>query len=324
MKRFSLLALCFALLTASIAMADQTKLTFSVGSGPMAGSLNIACDQGFLAQDGIDGKVNSYKNGKQSFDKYLAGKDDFVACSIIPIVLTDFDKTKHRLVGTLSYTDNQTKVLAKKSAGINSISDLKGKTIATVNATTAHFYICKFLEINGVSCNDVKIVFLSKKQMPAAIANGKVDALCMHGMPIEKAKKMLGDDWLIFQDDTIMRKCVTMVTSTDMVTKTPETLKSVLRAILKADSLLKTDIEKSVQILAKDKKYPVEVMENTVRNEIDYDLSIRQSLLLMLEDVELWAIRNNLVNRKTPRNYLDLISYDPLKEVAPKKVTLIH
>ncbi|NDV19080.1 transporter substrate-binding domain-containing protein [Pseudodesulfovibrio sp. JC047] len=324
MKRILLLVLSCILLTATYALAGQTELTFSSGAGPMAGALNIARIQGYMAENGIDGKIHSYKNGKQSFDKYLAGIDDFGTCSIIPIVLTDFDTTQHRLVGTLSYTDNQTKVLVRKSAGIQTVADLKGKTIATVNATTAHFYISKFLEINGVSCDDVKIVFLTKKAMPEAIATRQVDALCMHGMPIENAKKLLGDDWAIFEDGTILRKYVVMVTSTKMVTETPDTLKGVLRAVLKADDFLKKNIDTSISILAKDKRYPLAVMDETVRHEMDYDLSIRQSLLLMLEDVEKWAIENQLVSRKTPRNYLELIAFEPLEAIAPNKVTLIH
>mgnify|MGYP000303687936 CR=1 FL=1 len=324
MKRIFLLILAVVLFAAQAATAEQPKVTFATGAGAMAGTLNIADSKGFFTENHVTGKVNTYKNGKATFDAYLAGKDDFAVCSIIPIVLTDFDQAKHRIVGVLAYTDNQTKVLARKSAGVTKPSDLRGKTIATVRATTAHYYICKFLELNGVSCDDTTIVYLSKKELPHAIASGRVDAICQHGMPVEKAQKALGDDWVMFQDDTIMRKCVPMVTSTTMVTEHPAALKGVLRATLKADGFVKTNTAESIQILAKAKHYPFPAMSTTVRNEMDYDLSLRQSLLLMLEDVEKWAIENKLVARTTPRNYLDIIASAPLKEVAPAQVTLFQ
>ncbi len=99
-RLFSMASLIF-LLSVSCAFANGAQLTFSAGAGAMAGSLDVAVSKGFFTENGIDGKVVNYKNGKKVFDAYLAGKDDFAICSIIPIVLTDFNEEEHRIVGTL-------------------------------------------------------------------------------------------------------------------------------------------------------------------------------------------------------------------------------
>ncbi len=311
------------LFCASPTLAKE-KISYGTGAGPMDGAIIVAQEKGFMAEQGLDVKTSIFKKGKIGFDNYLAGKESFAITNIISVVLTDFDITKHRYVATASYTDNQTKVLVNKATGINNIMDLRGKKIATVKATTAHFYLCRFLELNGVACDDVNIVFMKKNQLPDAIANGEVDAICQHGMPVVKAKKMIGDNGVIYEDDTIIRKSVGLIFPAAFVANQPEVIEGMLKATLKGDAFIKNDTVKAIEIIAKKKNYPIEAMTKSVRQEIDFDLSLKQSLLLTFETVERWAIDNRLVERTTPRNYLDFVDYKPLKSVAPDKVTIIH
>ena len=165
---------------------------------------------------------------------------------------------------------------------------------------------------------------MSKKQMPDAIASGKVDALCQHGMPIEKAMKRLGGDWAVYQDDDVMRKNNLLTMSTEVLENKPEIVEGALKAIMKGNEFIKTDTEEAVRIIAEAKGYPLDLMDQSVRHEMDFELALKQSLLEMLEMIERWAIENKLVDRTTPRNYLNLIDHRPLKKVAPEKVTIIH
>lgn len=325
MRRLIAFSLLLTLFTASSAWANPTLFTFSTGAGAMSGAANIAESKGFFEEQGIDGKVFRYRKGQVGFQKYLEGEiDAATSVSSVGVVLTDFDVAKHRIVTNLATTDNQTKVLVRKSAGIKSPMDLKGKRIGTVRGTIAHFYICKFLMLNGISCDDVEIVFLSKKQMPDAIADGKVDALCQHGMPIEKAKKRLGNDWAVYRDDAIIQKNSLLIMSTDTLENKPKIVEGTLKAIMKANKFIKTDTDEAVRIIARAKNYPVDVMGQSVRHEMDFDLTLRQSLLQTLEMVEQWAIDSGLVKRTTPRNYLELIDYRPLEKLDARKVTIIR
>ena len=308
----------------TVATANERKLLFSSGAGAMSGAVNVAEAKGFFLEKEILGKVARYRNGQVSFKKYLSGDVDLATTGVINIILTDFDLSKHKLIGTLAYTDNQTKVLAKKSSGVNIPSDLRGKKIATVRATTAHFYIDKFLVLNNIPRDEVDIVFMTKKQLPQAIANGEVDAICQHGMPIENAKTALKEDWVMFKDGSIHRKPVFIIAPVTWLEAKPEQAKNILRAILKADKFIQTNMDESIRIIAKAKGYPFEAMSEAVRDEINYDLSLKQYLYMLLENMEQWAIDNNLVERKKPRNYLEFIDYRPLEAVQPDKVTIIR
>jgi hypothetical protein len=65
-------------------------------------------------------------------------------------------------------------------------------------------------------------------------------------------------------------------------------------------------------------------MDRTVRHEMNYYLSLEQSIFTELEGIEQWALDNNLVERKTPRNYFELVDYSLLEEIDPKRVTIIR
>lgn len=304
--------------------AEEKTLLFASGAGAMDAAVNIAISKGFFQENGINGKMELFKKGKLGFDKYLSGQTDISLTGLSGIVLTDFDLQRHRIIGALSYTNNRTKLLARRSSGIIKPADLRGKKIATVKATTAHFYIEKILALNNISKNEVEIVFMTKKQLPKAIADGEVDAICQHGMPIENAKKALRDDWVIFQNELIHRKPVLMIAPVEWLENNPEMVKNVFRSILKGEKFIQTNTDESIGIMAEIKSYSIEAMNQTIREEINYNLSLKQYLYMLLENMEQWAIDNKLVKRKSPRNYLKFIDYRPLEAVVPERVSIIR
>src|SRR5579871_1314942 len=68
------------------------------------------------------------------------------------------------------------RMVARRSAGVRTAMDLRGKRIATALNTSAHFYLVKTLRSVGLSESDVAIVGMAPPEMPAALARGDVDA----------------------------------------------------------------------------------------------------------------------------------------------------
>jgi len=216
------------------------------------------------------------------------------------------------------------KLLAQKSAGITRVADLKGKKIAVHQASFAHFYLEKFLLFYGLTLDDVEEVFAGKKEIPGIIERGLAHATMQHGVPIAETKKILGSDYVIFQNPIVHRKTQQLLVHRAWVAQHREQAKGLLRAILKAEEFIKTHTKESIEILAKAKKYDVGEMAQTVRNEMNYYLSLKQSIFTELEGMEQWALDNNIVERKTPRNYFEMVDYSLLEEIDPKRVTIIR
>jgi len=194
----SISAFLFAVISFSFqpAMADLLPLTIAMGQNPLGGPLIIAREKGFFMEQGIDTTITSMKRNRLAFQAYEQGKAGAVPTLGIHIVRSNFDASQHVIIGTIAYSDNQMKLLARKSAGIARVSDLKGKKIALQRASFAHFYLEKFLLFNGLTLNDVEEVFAGKKETPGIIERGLAHATMQHGVPIAETKKILGEDYV--------------------------------------------------------------------------------------------------------------------------------
>ncbi|MBA7585480.1 hypothetical protein ES708_27463 [subsurface metagenome] len=56
----------------------------------------------------------------------------------------------------------------------------------------------------------------------------------------------------------------------------------------------------------------------------EYIVALHQAMLILFEDQERWAIKNNLTDKTEVPNYLDYIHLDALHELKPDSVNIIH
>ena len=86
-------------------------------------------------------------------------------------------------------------IVARRSAGIASIQDLRGKRIATQPRTSSAFYLAKELHAHGLSEKDVEIVGLAPIfEISKAIIDKRVDAISIWEPGSQAARDGMGDD----------------------------------------------------------------------------------------------------------------------------------
>jgi len=87
-------------------------------------------------------------------------------------------KTKVVAVSTSTPADQSTvQILVRKGSSIKSVSDLKGKKVATLQATILQYTLLKALQKAGLSYNDVTPVSLAPPDAVTAFQKGQVDAI---------------------------------------------------------------------------------------------------------------------------------------------------
>jgi sulfonate transport system substrate-binding protein len=99
----------------------------------------------------------------------------------------------------LTVADYAYHVVARRSAGIRAAADLRGRRIATVHDTSAHFYLVKTLQSAGLAERDVTVIGMLPPDMPAAVARGDVDAVAIWEPAAEQSARALGADAVILQ-----------------------------------------------------------------------------------------------------------------------------
>ncbi|WP_042476150.1 aliphatic sulfonate ABC transporter substrate-binding protein [Bacillus ndiopicus] len=80
------------------------------------------------------------------------------------------------VISTIGLQGNQNSIIVKKDSPIQSIADLKGKTIAIAKGSSAHIFLIKALEANNLTLEDVKLVELQPDEAYSAFTTDKVDA----------------------------------------------------------------------------------------------------------------------------------------------------
>jgi sulfonate transport system substrate-binding protein len=145
------------------------------------------------------------------------------------------------------------RVVAKRSAGITSPADLRGKRIATPRETSAHYYLVRVLTAAGVREADVTIVDLPRDQMATGMAAGQADALVMWEPEAEKAVAALGGDATLFEHNKIYRELFSMYTTTDVLGNPLRRRELVagVRAILAATEALRKNPDPHFALIAR-------------------------------------------------------------------------
>jgi NitT/TauT family transport system substrate-binding protein len=103
----------------------------------------------------------------------------------------------------------------------------------------------------------------------------------------------------------------------------PETIKKLLRALIRAEQFCKDEPDAARQIIASATNVSLESLQE-LWPAYRFNVALAQSLLLTLEDETRWAIKNQLTTSPNIPNYLRSLYLDGLAAVKPEAVTVIH
>lgn len=125
---------------------------------------------------GYDVKFKEFQNGSAEMQALANGSIDYARIGDTPGITALASGTKLTYVAAGASKANGSGILVKKNSGINSLSDLKGKTIAYTKGTSSEYMVRKALQKAGLSADDVTLKSLDQSAAAVAFAKGKVDA----------------------------------------------------------------------------------------------------------------------------------------------------
>ncbi len=115
---------------------------------------------------------------------------DFGGMSEIPpIFVAGHPGNQVRIVGVLRADVNNQVVLLPKGSTVQDFSQLKGKRIGYVKATTSHYILLRLLEKAGLAWSDITPVALSPQDGLAAFQSGALDAWIIYGVIVYQARE---------------------------------------------------------------------------------------------------------------------------------------
>lgn len=298
------------------------KFTLGAEKSLLTAAVWVAENKGYFKDEGLDVEIKGFESGKASFVAMLEGKGiDISTVAPTPIMFQSFKRDDFSVLGTFTYSYEDVKVIGRKDRKIATADDLKGKKIGTPYGTTGQFFVEAFLTHNGLSASDVQVVDISPSSLPAAIQEGKVDAIVIWEPHAYKAQQILADNAVTLPSSNVYKETFNFMAMNSFAKRNPQALEKFLSAIQKATAFIKSDKTEAQSIVAQRLNLDTKVME-ILWEQFVFELSLDQSLLKTLEDEARWAIQSKLVDTDTMPNYLGFIHTDALTHVSPQAVGL--
>ena len=154
--------------------AESTTLKIAYSDWPGWVAWEIAIQKNWFEEEGVDVEFLWF-DYVASMDAYVAGQVDAVCMTNGDALVTG--ATGKPSVGIIvnDYSNGNDMVVAKP--GIESVADLKGKSVGVEEGFVCHLLLLKALEENNMSADDVTIVNTPTDETPQVLASGSVDAI---------------------------------------------------------------------------------------------------------------------------------------------------
>ncbi|GAA0283498.1 ABC transporter substrate-binding protein [Alteraurantiacibacter aestuarii] len=152
----------------------------------------------------------------------------------------------------MTVTEGLYRIVARRSAGIASVSDLRGRRVATIEQTSSGYFLKLMLEREGLSFADIEAVpIVPLSGMTEVLASGDVDAVVIWEPESENAAQVLGDDLIEFSGHGVYRELFNLNSTAGNLADPVKRQRIVrfIRAILDASAEIRRDPARAQQLV---------------------------------------------------------------------------
>lgn len=178
------------------AAPEYERATVRVAYMPNMGSgsaIVTGIEMGYFDEVGLDVKLTQFQGGPAEIAAMASGDIDISQIGHGAHALCIEGQAKIFALDLLGVSDE---VLANKERGINSVADLKGKTVASTAGTSAEIVLNLVLSTAGLTQDDVKVVEMDANGCVSAMISGQVDACATWAPSTTTIKEQMGDNCL--------------------------------------------------------------------------------------------------------------------------------
>ena len=164
--------------TSSAVATEGTLEVGQLGTAQVTEALLEASGQ----DNGMDYSVNwsLHAAGPAFMEAVPSGSVDVASMADTPPIFAQAGKIPAKIVGvqqTMAAGESFVEVVVAGDSPIKTVSDLKGKTVASAQATIMQYTLLAALQKEGLSYDDVKVINLPPTDALAAFQRGDVDAV---------------------------------------------------------------------------------------------------------------------------------------------------
>ncbi|MBN1849699.1 MAG: ABC transporter substrate-binding protein [Deltaproteobacteria bacterium] len=293
------------------------RMILAVTPWPGSAAIYVAGEKGYFQEEGIEAVFRTYPSGHLGLEAMFSEKANLATAGDTPIARAALEGHPVTVAATLCEINRAVLLVARKDKGISSLEDLKGKRIGVVAGTTADFFLHIFLTTSYIRLTDVRIIDLETEKVVDALGKGEVDAVCTWSPYTTIARERLGRNAVIFDDPTIYKMTWNLATTKGFAERNPESIRRLLRVMLKAKKFILAHPDETRAIIAKTMGTQKFFLEQEW-DDYTFTVSLDHSLIVNLEDQARWMLRQGRGEIREPFNGMDFIYIDGLQAVQPE------
>jgi NitT/TauT family transport system substrate-binding protein len=210
--------------------------------------LAIAEEQGLWEKHGVNVTTTSFTNGPLQIQALGTGDLDFGYIGPGAIWLPASGQAKIVAVNTLGQAD---RVVAQ--AGIDSVEDLRGRTVAVPEGTSGDMILTLALQKAGMTKADVQVVPMEPAAIITALSSKQVDAAGIWYPALATVKQQVPDLVELAKNQDFEETVAfptAFVAGNDVVSGEPEKVSRVLKVLREAIAFRAADPGQAVQLTA--------------------------------------------------------------------------
>lgn len=219
----------------------------------------------------------------------------------------------------MTVTEGYYRIVARRSSGIQTLADLKGKRIGTMSNTSAEYFLEKMLGSVQLKPSDVTVLgAIDLPQLSNALVDGSIDALAMWSPETEEAELALGANAVAFPSNGIYREIFSINTTAAALADPARraAIKEFLRALLAANEALERDPAPALQLVTQRMaEYQPAVIAAAWPHHRYLAGKVPDLLEVMVEE-EQWLARVDKREPRTREQLASLIDYSLLDELT--------
>lgn len=209
----------------------------------------------------------------------------------------------------LNVTRGLYRVVARKSAGINSIADLKGKKVATIPTTSSGYFLNRMLNSAGLTFDDIQPQGITPlERMPEALASREVDAVVIWEPYSGNAVEALRGDVIEFADDAVYSEHFNLNSTAENLADPAKRKKIVafVAAIIDATEALKRDPAEAQRLIGQYGSFKPDEIARSWEHH-DYAANYPANLLDIMVVEEQWLAARDKRPARTREQLATLI-----------------
>jgi sulfonate transport system substrate-binding protein len=248
----------------------------------------------------------------------MSGMADVATNAETQLLRQSVDDPDLRVIFTVA--ESFYRVVARKSAGIRRIADLKGKRITTPRNTSAHYYLAKMLATGHLSESDVTLVSINPAtEMSTALKDGRVDAVAMWEPEAERAIAAAGSDAIVLQDRRVYRELFNLNTSAKVLADPAKrrAIVELLRSLIASSEQIRQRPREYWPLIASKLQYTPETVAKSWP-DLRFAGGLVPDLLDVMTEEEVWVAKERDRPPRTRSQLSGLIDRSVLDEVLRK------